>query len=290
MEFLELIGTFPIVLYTGLISLCLVYWLFVILGAIDIDALGGAHDGALDGALDGAADGAADGLVGTAKGATEALAGTTKGALEGVAGASDVAAHHPELGIEGETAAAGILSFLRLRSAPVTVVVSLFALFGWLVSTLTVQSVGVPGLFGALGLLAGSAVVSLLITSLAIRPIAPFFATKAGRKSSSLVGKIAVVSTGEVTKRFGQATFEGDGLSATLQVRSDETAPLKRGDRVVLVDWDDQAHVFYVEKLPSHDDVLLHREAVREAEAELEAALSAESSEHAKGRRGPTGA
>ncbi|MBL9027219.1 MAG: DUF1449 family protein [Myxococcales bacterium] len=282
MDLLHLVGTFPTVIYTGLLALSLVYWLFVILGAIDVDALGGAHDGAIDGAV--------DGVVGAGKGGIEGLAGAGKGAVEGVVGAAKGAAHQADIAIDGETAAAGILSFLRLRSAPVTVVVSLFALFGWLLSTLTVQSLGVPGLLGGLGLFFGSAILSLVLTSVAIRPVAPFFATKAGRKSTSLVGKIAVVSTGEVTKRFGQATFEGEGLSATIQVRSDETAPLSRGDKVVLVAWDERAHVFYVEKLPSADDVLLHREALREAEAEVEAALAEGASKDAKkrGEAGPT--
>jgi hypothetical protein len=267
MELLQLIGTFPTVVFTALLALSVIYWLFVIIGAIDIDALGGAD------AVAGAGKGSFEGLAGTGKGALEGIAATGKGALEGAVGAAK-GAGHADISLEGsEEAAAGLLSLLKLRRAPVTVVVSLFALFGWLLSTLTVQAIGVPGVLVGSGLLVGASVVSLLLTSFAIRPIAPFFAMKSGKKSAGLVGKIAVVSTGEVNKGFGQATFDEDGHSLTLQVRSDETATLKRGDRVVLVDWDEAKHAFYVEKLPSHDDVLLHREAVREAEAEVEAEL-----------------
>lgn len=268
MDLLHLIGTFPTVVFTALLALSLIYWLFVIIGAIDIDALGGA-----DAAL-GASKGALEGIAGAGKGALEGIAGAGDGAMEGAVGAAK-GAGHADVSLEGtEDAAAGLLSFLKLRRAPVTVVVSLFALFGWLLSTLTVQAVGVPGVLAGVGLLFGASFVSLLMTSLAIRPIAPFFAMKGGKKSSSLVGKIAVVSTGEVTKTYGQATYEGEGLSVTLQVRSDETTPLKRGDRVVLVDWDEAKHAFSIEKLPSHDDVLLHRDALAEAEAEVEAALA----------------
>lgn len=267
MNLLDLVGTYPTVIFTTLVALSLVYWLFVIIGAIDVDALGAAA---------GAKEGAFEGMAGAGKGAFEGMAGAGKGALEGAAAAKGAAA---DGALDGtEEAAAGILSFLRLRRAPVTVVFSLFALFGWLGSTLAVQALGAPGFLVGSVLLFGTTVGSLLLTSLAIRPIAPFFSTKSGKESVSLVGKIALVSTGEVTKAFGQASFEEDGHSLTIQVRCDGTAPIKRGDRVVLVDWDAKRNVFEVEKLPSHDDVLLHRDALAEAEAvaEAEAAVQAE--------------
>ena len=94
-------------------------------------------------------------------------------------------------------------------------------------------------------------------------------------------GKIAVVSTGEVTKTFGQASYEEDGHALTIQVRADGSSPIKRGDRVVLVDWDESRHAFEIEKLPSHDDVLLHRDAKAEVEALAEAEAAAAES-HAK--------
>ncbi len=172
---------------------------------------------------------------------------------------------------------------LKLRSAPVTVVASLFSLFGWLLTTMTVQAVGSPGVLLGLPLLLVVSIVSLVLTSIAIRPLAPIFASKHAEKADVLVGKIAVVSTGEVTTSFGQATYEGGGQSLTLQIRSDGTSPLARGDRVVLVAWDERLNVFHVERLPSHDDVLLHREdaraeaeALRELEAELDAAKAGE--------------
>jgi hypothetical protein len=273
MSLLDLIGTYPTVIFTTLLALSLVYWLFVIIGAIDIDVLGGAA---------GAKQGALDGLAGAGKGALEGAVGAGKGAFEGVAAAKGAAADGV---LEGsEEAAAGILSFLRLRRAPVTVVFSLFALFGWLGSTLAVQALGPPGIALGTGLLLGTSIVSLILTSFAIRPIAPFFSTKSGKKGTSLVGKIAVVSTGEVTKSFGQASYEEDGHALTIQVRSDGSTQIKRGDRVVLVDWDESRHAFEIEKLPSHDDVLLHRDAKAEAEAlaEAEAAAEAEAQPQAK--------
>jgi hypothetical protein len=70
---------FPAVIFTVALALALIYWLFVLLGAVDLDLLGGAHGHAAPdlGGLEGAAKGA---LEGAAKGALE---GAVKGSLEG---------------------------------------------------------------------------------------------------------------------------------------------------------------------------------------------------------------
>src|SRR5688572_32897034 len=94
MDFLHLIGTFPTVIFTTLVALSLVYWLFVIIGAIDIDALGaasGAKEGAIEG-LAGAGKGAFEGMAGAGKGALEGVVGAGKGGIEGVAAAKGAAA------------------------------------------------------------------------------------------------------------------------------------------------------------------------------------------------------
>ncbi|MCC6553225.1 MAG: glycine zipper family protein, partial [Polyangiaceae bacterium] len=57
---------FPAVLFTGVLALAMIYWLFVILGALDLDLLGGAEDAAmpdLDAGIDGVAKGALEGAV-----------------------------------------------------------------------------------------------------------------------------------------------------------------------------------------------------------------------------------
>ncbi len=57
-EFLQASLSYPAVLFTGLLSLMLIYWLLVILGAVGLDALGGAEDVDLD--LEGVELGASD--------------------------------------------------------------------------------------------------------------------------------------------------------------------------------------------------------------------------------------
>ena len=61
--FLAEIIAFPTVIFTGMLGLALFYWIFVILGAIGIDAFDVDVDGLLEGGADGAVDAAVDGAL-----------------------------------------------------------------------------------------------------------------------------------------------------------------------------------------------------------------------------------
>jgi len=254
-EMLPVLLSFPTLLFTGLLSLSVIYWLFVILGALDTDALGGA-------------DGAGHGMEGAVKGALE---GAADGAAEGLHAHHAAGAHGVDGDLDIEGADAGLLAALRLRDAPLTVVVSFFALFGWLITGLYGLTFGVPGLLVGSGLFVGSCIVSLVMTSFAIRPLAPAFKTQAATRNEGLVGKIAVVSTGAVTETFGQATVDAGGAPFILQIR-DTSNTLKRGDKVVVVHWDAPTNAFHVEKMP--DELQDTATLMAEAEAEVAAALA----------------
>jgi hypothetical protein len=263
-ELLEIVLAFPTVIYTVSMALSLVYWLFVVIGAVDIDALGGSAGGAADGVFEGASKGVMEGAAkgvfeGAAKGVVE---GATKGVFEGASkGALDAAADGATEGLDvGDGVLATLVSALRLRSAPVTVVLSLLAVFGWLASTVFIQNLGQPGVLGSIGVFFGSGLFALLVTSVVIRPLAPVFAMRSAQGKGEIVGKIGVVSTGEVTSSFGQATVEDGGAGLIVQIRC-ETGTLKRGDRVVLVHFDEAQRVYQVEKLPDSDE--LPRDAAR---------------------------
>lgn len=254
-EMLAVLLSFPTILFTGLLALSVFYWLFVIVGALDTDALG-------------AADGAAHGMEGAVKGALEGAADAVGHGHVDVGHGADVHGGHGDVDVEG--ADAGLLAALRLRDAPLTVVISFFALFGWLITGLYGLTFGVPGWLAGSLLLLGTCVVSLVMTSLAIRPLAPAFKTQGATSNPGLVGKIAEVSTGEVTERFGQATLSAGGAPFILQIR-DTTGTLKRGDKVVLVHWDEASNAFHVEKMP---DSIRSARLAAEAQAETEAMLA----------------
>jgi hypothetical protein len=232
-HFLAVALSFPSVVYTVLVGVAVVYWLFVMLGAAHLDALGeGAGDGALDGGghadVGGHADGAGDG----------GLDGTGGEGAEG--GHAD--GHHGGL--------SGILASLKLRSAPATVVLSVLVLFSWLFSVLAMQGAAAllpgGGLLLRLAVFVLAPIVALPFTSLVVRPLARVFVAHPVAAKQDLVGKIATVRTGTVTDRFGEALLEDGGAGLVVRVRVESGDILKRGDQVVILGYDDERQDFTV--------------------------------------------
>jgi hypothetical protein len=240
-----------------LLGIAIVYWLFVMIGAVHLDGGDGAVDGALDGAADGAADGALEGAAkGVAEGAADGIdggGGHADGA-DGDLGDSGDGAHHGAL--------AAMMASLKLRSAPATLVLSVIVLFSWLFSIFGMQASAawVPeALMGVarFAVLFVAPVLALPFTSIAVRPLASIFVPTHAAKNESLVGKVATVRTGTVTDRFGEALLEDGGAGLVVRVRVDTGETLKRGDQVVIVGYDDERQEFTVAPM---DNVLDERD------------------------------
>ena len=253
MGFLSLALSFPAVVYTVLLGVSLVYWLFVMVGAAHVNLLGeGAADAAADAALEGAAKGA--------------LEGATKGVLEGAADHLEGAGG--DVGdVDGaDGGSSGLIAALKLRSAPATVVLSVIVLFAWILSVLGVQALNalVPGgslLFaGKLALLLAAPVVALFPTSVVVRPLARVFTPLAATKRTDLVGKLCRIRTGTVTDRFGEAVLEDGGAGLVVRVRVESGEKLARGDQAVIVGYDDERQEFTVAPM---DEVLEDRREAR---------------------------
>ena len=260
---LEVLVSFPTVLFTVLLGITAIYWLFVVLGAIDLDLLGGADEGiegaigALKGSADGAVDSVLGGAKGSAEGAVDSVLGGAKGSAEGAAdsvlggskGSAEAAADGVADGA-GEGGLMDLVAALRLRRAPVTVVVTLFALYGWFLSTGAMSMVAPAltwprALTGVVALLL-VCVVSLLLTSLSVRPLERFFVTHQAKRGQDFVGQLCIVSTGSVDTRFGQATLADGGAGLILQIRC-EAARLSRGDQALIVGFDKDTGHYTVE-------------------------------------------
>ena len=244
---------YPGVVATVLLGVVLAYWLFVMFGALDVDLLGhGAAEGAAKGAMDAVADGA---IEGASKGVAE---GAVKGILEGSGEGGGDGGHdgsHDGGGAEtGQGHATDLMSVAHFRSVPVTVMLSTVVCFAWplcMVGARSVQSVAsaLPLPVWVLGtlVLVLSFMLALVPTALAIKPLSRFFVTHQAKANTELVGKVCVVNTGTVSVKFGQATLQSDGMSLLVQVRSDGDGALKKGDRALIVAWDDTREAFLVE-------------------------------------------
>jgi len=237
-HFLDVALSFPVVVYTVLLGVSLVYWVFVMAGAIHLDAHGAA-DAAADAAMDGIGDHV--GHVGHAGHAGHGDVGDVGDAdLDGDVGA-------------GHDGAQGIIAALKLRSAPATVVLSLILLWSWIFAILGVQ--GIEGLLPAEGTTTTIARVAVVIlapvlalfpTSILVRPLAKIFTPHQAARSESLVGKVCTIRTGTVTDRFGEAMVEDGGAGVVVRVRIDGAVKLARGEQALLVEYDEAHEVFTV--------------------------------------------
>jgi hypothetical protein len=258
MSFFEQIASFPTVFFTVLVGLAVLYWLFVIIGALDIDLFDSAAHVA-DGALQGGAhlaDAAIEGAVQAADAAIEGAAHTAEGAFEGAAHGVGEAAE----GVGAEllhAAEGGALSLwgIRRRKVPITILATIFVLAGWVACYLAMEVAGptlgafVPSwLLGTL-VMVGSAVVAMPAAHLASRPLAPLFATKEAERRTDLIGQTCTIETGSVDAGFGQAIVEG-GEHHKIQVRYDKGGgAFVRGDKALIIDFDREREAFRIERI-----------------------------------------
>ena len=253
-EVLVLALSFPSVVFTVLLGVVLIYWTFVMVGVIHI---GEGSEGALEGHIDGATKGLMEGAV-------DHLGG-------GHADVGDIGGGHGDIGDaggghgdgdvgdgdgddSGPGAPAALKSALTLRSAPATVIFSLIITFAWLVSVVTMQVVTrtAPGWAGpllSLGVLLGSFVIALPLTSFAARPLAKVFAPKHAPVKSDFIGRTCTVRTGSVSAKFGEATVQDGGAGLVLRVRVEDGKLLGRGEQALIVDYDPERETYLVEPM-----------------------------------------
>ena len=93
---------------------------------------------------------------------------------------------------------------------------------------------------------AGCLILALPVVRLISRPLRPLFRKVNGDSTRSLIGQTAVVRSGKVSMRTGQASLENGGAGLILRIRAEEELGLQRGDRVVLLDYLPAEHAYRV--------------------------------------------
>lgn len=231
-DFLQTVLSFPTVVYTTGLGIVLVYWLTVILGALDIDAFGLDADLDLDADVGGAAE--------------------VSGEAADVPDGADVA-EGADGGQGGGSGLAAILTALRLRHAPLTVTLSVVLLAGWVWSYVGARAL-LPLLPLPVGI--GAALVGLAAFALALpvasvltRPLGPLFILHQGKSNQSFVGSVCTVRTGRVDSQGGQALIEDGGAGLLVRVRCDDAQALGRGDEALIIGYHPDEDVFDVEPL-----------------------------------------
>jgi hypothetical protein len=227
-ELIDAAIQFPTVIFTIGLGIALVYWLFVLIGALDLDVLGGGDAAA---ALKGAGE-----AVGAAKGAGDAL-GAAKGA------------HMTKDGIDGVDG--GFWHALGLATVPITISLSVVLLLGWTASLLAMQYLpaATGGLAGWLAPLVffAALITALLVGGRLVKPLGPLFAVREAKSNRDYVGSLCTITTGRVDDDFGQATYDEAGTVLVIAVRCGRANALARGDRALIIDYDADRNAYVVE-------------------------------------------
>ena len=147
---------------------------------------------------------------------------------------------------------AGLLLRFGLVGVPIPVSLSLFALFGWLISYYAVHVLFAPIPPGPLRWLAG---VPLLVATVfpaawiaarLIRPLRPLFRNATAESAKHLLGQVAIVRTSRVDESFGEATMADGGAGLVLRVRAAPGNDFGVGSRVVLYERIDDGTTYRV--------------------------------------------
>jgi hypothetical protein len=205
-QLLEVASQFPTVIYSTVLGVVVVYLLIGMLGLVDL-GLAGDADLELD--------------VG-----------------------SDV-----DVSIGGLT---GLMLTFGLTGVPFTLVISIVTLICWLISFYLQFYIlnWLPDgwLFYLMGAIASFIifVISLPLTAIVIRPLKGTFKSVEATESNHLVGNSATIVTGTVSETFGQARLFNNGAEMLLDVRCDPEHTLKKGDKVLLIEYLTEKYAYIV--------------------------------------------
>ncbi len=205
------------------------YWLFVMLGAVDVDAFDVDVDFDVDADLDVDID--ADVDVDTD------VDGST---------ASDSAAPQPGLGVI-------ILRFLNLDQLPLMLVLSIFILAAWVVSVIGNHYIGNNASSFALMWLPVVIIGGVIVTKFVTEPlkaiVKPFKSKYA--ESINFVGKVCEIklTTNKLEQGQAEVIIEDDPILVNVKCNSNHI--LKLGDKAVIVDENKEENYYLVEPFNS---------------------------------------
>lgn len=220
---IEAAQQFPTVVFTIGLGICLIYWLFVLIGALDIDLFGDAD----------------------ISGAGKAIGGGHDLDVAGAGKAIGDGADH-DLDVDGS---GGLWSGLGLSKVPITISISAIFFVCWCISLLAMHYV--PDMLGNASwvqytMLPATLIVGLPLAGLLVRPLGGVFELKEGKSNRDYVGHTVTVSTGKVDEDFGQGTVEDGGTVLVIPIRCDK-AGLSRNDKALIIDFDTERQAYVVE-------------------------------------------
>jgi hypothetical protein len=200
---LLMISSFPTAIFTFVLGIAVLYWIFALFGFVEIDALD-VDIPELDGQMSLNAQG------------DHTFAEMFSGLLM-------------KLGLNGVPLTI-VISFIALAGWMISYYISLFSVtlfgHGW-IRYIT----GIPIFFASL-------YAAVLITAQVIKPLRKFFAKAEQQIQKVILGQTAVVRSSRVDQNFGEAFLDDGGAGLILKVTAIGGTQFHHGDKVVLLEYD----------------------------------------------------
>lgn len=197
-------------LFTVLLLLVLLYWIMVILGALDIDFLDFDFDTDTDVDVDADAD----------------------------------------MDVQGGGILRGLLEFFYVGEIPVMVLASVFALCLWVISVLGNYYMNPKGsLILSLPILAGNLIVSCMLVKIMAVPLRKLFKSldTDPNATRNVMGRICRIVTTEVTStRIGQGEIQTKGAPVLLNVRAEGDHVFHKDDEALIVSQNKETGVYII--------------------------------------------
>jgi hypothetical protein len=206
MNIYQVCVTEPVLPATAILAIVVVYWLMVILGAVDIELFDFDIDLDFDG---------------------------EPGDLQGLLGAGAV-----------------VLRFLNIGELPLMLWVSVYAMSFWMTSILWFDESHLESTTTVLQVILRNAVIGLVATKLITQPMLRFVDRTKVTQHQDLIGQPCEIMTGEVSENYGQARIATGESPLLINVRT-RNGVLVKSDHAHIVDYDDERHVFFIEKTPT---------------------------------------
>lgn len=205
----EILSGYPTNVYTILIGVLLIFWLFAILGAIDIDIFQFDTDVDLD--VDAGAD--------------------VDGEVPGFLGLLHT------LGFTGVPITI-VLTVLVFLSWVMTYFASAYLLP--LVPTTLFK------MLAGTGVLVGSFIISVPITSKIVAPLRKLAQFNSAKSNKDFLGSVCIVTSQTVDDTFGQGEIQDKGAGLIVSIRAEVPNGIKKGDIVRPISYDKDKNLYHV--------------------------------------------
>lgn len=155
-------------------------------------------------------------------------------------------------GFDNGNVLAGLMMKFGLYGVPVTIIVSLIVLFGWILSYYSVYFIfslipaGVLQWLIGIPIFIGTFYAAVLITSVLIKPMRALFKSAVQETVKYVLGQPAIVRTSRVDEGFGEAVMQDGGAGLILKVRSEKGTTFSKGDKVVLFEYLEEKNIYRV--------------------------------------------